>query len=125
MNKTKEEILEKHTGETGIYLTKGMVRGSDALEAMDEYTTHLTDQIKSMEGQVKELRESNDKWISAIDSRPNTDINCLVYFYNSDIKEGWIETAYFTDDYFYGTVGDNKYITHWRTLPTLPTEDNT
>jgi len=60
MNKTKEEILEKHTGETGIYLTKGMVRGSDALEAMDEYTTHLTDQIKSMEGQVKELRDENE-----------------------------------------------------------------
>jgi len=34
---TAEEILSKHTGETGIYLTHGMVRGSDALEAMEEY----------------------------------------------------------------------------------------
>ena len=32
----KEKILGKHTGETGIYLTHGMVRGSEALEAMDE-----------------------------------------------------------------------------------------
>lgn len=38
--KTKEEILSKHTGETGIYLTHGMVRGSDALDAMDEYASH-------------------------------------------------------------------------------------
>lgn len=35
--KTAEEILSKHTGETGIYLTHGMIRGSDALEAMGEY----------------------------------------------------------------------------------------
>ena len=32
-----EKILSKHTGKEGIYLTKGMVRGSDALEAMEEY----------------------------------------------------------------------------------------
>lgn len=32
----KEKILGKHTGETGIYLTHGMVRGSEALESMDE-----------------------------------------------------------------------------------------
>jgi len=35
--KTAEEILSKHTGKTGIYLTHGMIRGSDALEAMGEY----------------------------------------------------------------------------------------
>lgn len=35
--KTAEEILSKHTGQHGIYLTKGEVRGSDALEAMEEY----------------------------------------------------------------------------------------
>ena len=35
--KTKEEILSKHTGEEGIYLTHGTIRGSDALDAMEEY----------------------------------------------------------------------------------------
>jgi len=36
---TKEKILGKHTDETGIYLTHGMVRGSDSLDAMEEYAT--------------------------------------------------------------------------------------
>lgn len=35
--KTPEEILSEQTGEVGIYLTKGMVRGSDSLDAMKEY----------------------------------------------------------------------------------------
>jgi len=35
--KTAEQILSEHTGETGIYLKKGMIRGSDAMEAMEEY----------------------------------------------------------------------------------------
>lgn len=35
--KTAEQILSEHTGETGIYLTKGQIRGSDALDAMEEY----------------------------------------------------------------------------------------
>ena len=39
MKKTPEEILSEHTGEVGIYLTKGMIRGSDALEAMRELFT--------------------------------------------------------------------------------------
>lgn len=30
-----ETILSKITGEEGVYLTNGMVRGSDALEAME------------------------------------------------------------------------------------------
>lgn len=34
---TYKEILSRHTGETGIYLEKGMVRGSDAIEAHEEY----------------------------------------------------------------------------------------
>ena len=35
--KTAEEILSKHTGEEGIYLTHGTIRGGDALDAMKEY----------------------------------------------------------------------------------------
>ena len=35
--KLAEKILSDHTGEEGIYLTKGMIRGSDALDAMEEY----------------------------------------------------------------------------------------
>lgn len=36
MNPNFEEILSKHTGEEGIYLTHGQIRGSDALDAMKE-----------------------------------------------------------------------------------------
>ena len=36
--KTAEEILSEHTGEKGIYLTHGTIRGSDALDAMKEYS---------------------------------------------------------------------------------------
>lgn len=35
--RTPEQILSENTGEDGIYLTKGMVSGSDALDAMKEY----------------------------------------------------------------------------------------
>ena len=35
---SKEETLSKITGEEGIYLTHGMIRGSDALEAMQEHS---------------------------------------------------------------------------------------
>jgi hypothetical protein len=38
---TAEEILSQITGENGIYLTKGMVRSSDALEAMELYASQF------------------------------------------------------------------------------------
>lgn len=37
--KTAEETLSKITGEEGLYITHGMVRGSEALEAMEAYAT--------------------------------------------------------------------------------------
>jgi len=37
--KTAEETLSEITGEEGLYITHGMVRGSEALEAMDIYAT--------------------------------------------------------------------------------------
>jgi len=36
-DKSAEEILSEITGETGIYLTHGMIRGRDALAAMELY----------------------------------------------------------------------------------------
>ena len=59
--KTAEEILSKHTGEEGIYLTKGMIRGDDALEAMQEYTSQQTEAMaKEIERLKSELREIAD-----------------------------------------------------------------
>ena len=72
MNKTKEEVLQPHistyqsdNGESDF----DFIWPENASKAMDEYTTHLTDQIKSMEnyisdvdGQVKELREERVAW---------------------------------------------------------------
>lgn len=37
VDNTAEAILSRITGESGIYLTHGMVRGSEALEAMEIY----------------------------------------------------------------------------------------
>jgi len=51
---TSEEILSKHTGKEGIYLTKGMIRGSDALEAMEEYK----------DAELKEAKEMIDNCIN-------------------------------------------------------------
>jgi len=45
------ELLEKHTGESGIYLKKGMIRGSDAIEAMEELI------VKEISVYVKNLQE--------------------------------------------------------------------
>ena len=68
MNKTKEEILQPHistyqsdNGESDF----DFIWPENASKAMDEYTTHLTDQIKSMEGQVKELRE-REKYLQGL-----------------------------------------------------------
>lgn len=65
MNKTKEEILQPHistyqsdNGESDF----DFIWPENASRAMDEYTTHLTDQIKSMDGQVKGLREQRKYW---------------------------------------------------------------
>jgi len=54
--KTAEEILSEHTGETGIYLTKGQIRGSDAIEAMDEYADQFTaSSTKFLNGLLKRI----------------------------------------------------------------------
>lgn len=39
--KTAEQILSEHTGEKGIYLTHGTIRGSDAISAMEEYANQF------------------------------------------------------------------------------------
>src|SRR3990172_12753592 len=60
-----EEVLSKHTGETGIYLTKGMVRGSDALEAMEEYANIKTAVYRNMVYRLaEEMRRS--EWDSPV-----------------------------------------------------------
>lgn len=51
--KSADETLSKHTGEEGIYLTRGMVRGSDALEAMEEYTDQFKKQLKEKDDEIK------------------------------------------------------------------------
>lgn len=65
---TKEEILGKHTGEHGIYLTKGQICGSDALDAMDEYAQQQ-ERVRSIafaewffsdENSYKEVYHSDD-----------------------------------------------------------------
>lgn len=57
--KTAEEILSAHTGATGIYLTHGEVRGSDALEAMEEYSNqmnnHLYQKCEMLKDEVRHL----------------------------------------------------------------------
>ena len=109
MNKTKEEVLQPHistyqsdNGESDF----DFIWPENASKAMDEYTTHLTDQIKSMEkqavldldtivnqraiiksmenyisdvdGQVKELREQNKKLQFIIDIKdPSVTISRL------------------------------------------------
>lgn len=55
--KSAEEILSKHTGETGIYLTHGMIRGSDALEAMKEYKNQSLPAPVEGEGDYKTALE--------------------------------------------------------------------
>ena len=49
---TKEQILSKHTGKEGIYLTKGEVRGEDALDAMEEYASSLTEPLEKEIGEL-------------------------------------------------------------------------
>ena len=53
MKKTREEILSKHTGESGIYLTRGMIRGSDALDAMQEYAEQLQSELTELKQKHK------------------------------------------------------------------------
>lgn len=67
-----KEILSKHTGETGIYLTKGQIRGSDAIEAMEEYATlrtqSLQDKVKELESELTKFTEVSNKHINDLDS---------------------------------------------------------
>ena len=67
MNKTKEEIFTKEVSPTMEGLRQqlkdaGFLKHVHELmnRFADQETSHLTDQIKSMEGQVKELREENE-----------------------------------------------------------------
>ena len=55
--KTPEKILSEHTGEEGIYLTHGLIRGSDALDAMDEYGIQQYNQA------IKEAVEPHTKLV--------------------------------------------------------------
>jgi predicted DNA-binding protein len=59
--KSADETLSKHTGEEGIYLTRGMVRGSDALEAMEEYASQFKKQLKEKEEQLAKSNEMADR----------------------------------------------------------------
>lgn len=56
---TEIDILSKHTGEVGIYLTKGMVKGSDALEAMSDFASQEVS--RALEGQRKLYAISDNK----------------------------------------------------------------
>ena len=60
MKNTKEEIFEYFFSPRNRKTSEGI----SIMMAMEEFaiqaTTHLTDQIKSMEGQVKELRDENE-----------------------------------------------------------------
>ena len=67
MNKTKEEIFTKEVSPTMEGLRQqlkdaGFLKHVHELmnRFADQETSHLTDQIKSMEGQVKELRDENE-----------------------------------------------------------------
>jgi len=73
MENKKEEILKECAIQAGYFSTQNPnsfnISREGALKAMDKYTSHFTDQIKSMEnyisdvdGQVKELREERVAW---------------------------------------------------------------
>jgi len=86
-DKTKEEILSEVTGQEGIYLTKGLIQGSDALEAMETYAQHqlseakgdvelyklrnenlienyqiLQSQLEEAKGEIERLKEDNEQY---------------------------------------------------------------
>jgi len=43
---TAEEVLSKHTGKVGMYLTKGDHYGKDVLEAMEEYAQYKVEALE-------------------------------------------------------------------------------
>lgn len=106
-----EEILSKHTGEEGIYLTHGMIRGSDAIDAMLEFAS-----LNQEEG-----------WVSVEKQGPEPGIGILLY-----CKSGFITCGYKKKDKEYGFTiwqlfGDTELIikpddriTHWMPLPKPP-----
>jgi len=74
-----EEILSKHTGEEGVYLTKGLIRGSDALEAMEEYAIYYhSKQVESGSADVsKEVcPKCGDKLMNQVNSTNKHCVRC-------------------------------------------------
>ena len=52
--KTAEEILSKHTGQNGIYLTRGTINGSEALDAMEEYSNQMNNHFYQQNEMLKD-----------------------------------------------------------------------
>lgn len=123
MKNTKEEIQEQHPKEVAILLeiykrSISHIEGyekltwatsfqiSEVIEAMGIYTTHLTDQIKSMEnyirdvdGQVKELRELLREVVMRTNiAMPETeqDIKWFDEVINAEIDNNFIERIFKT-----------------------------
>lgn len=71
IKKTAVEILSKHTGKEGVYLTRGMINGSDAIDAMEEYAGQFVEQKNN--SIVSGLTKKQAFWITLI-SRLNKEL---------------------------------------------------
>lgn len=85
-----EEILSKHTGERGVYLRKGKIRGNDALDAMQEYHRMMSEGMFTKEDIIALM-----KWLKHLDNGTT--------HYNPYTKEesesiGFSPNECFTDD---------------------------